>query len=327
MESININPILEKIYGVVLKARVGPGMYSRIAGMENPCANAYGCADAANILYTLNRFPQEQAEREAHIKAIQSFQEESGGIFLDETHSDIHTTAHCTAALELFDAAPRYPFYALEKYREPAQLYTIFEEADFLHCGKAAHNGAGVYAAFVNTKSADAAWKESYFAYLDAQCDAKTGLWVAEPAAPYYTVYFQIGDAFHYLFNYENAKRAFPYPDRLIDSCLAAYENGDMGEDFEKKFHFIQMDWVYCLNRASRQTAHRFDTVKRTLWEFAKKYTEFLMSEQSANALYADDLHMIFGTLCCMTELQQALPGKIQSDVPLRLVLDRRPFI
>ena len=40
-----------------------------------------------------------------------------------------------------------------------------------------------------------------------------------------------------------------------------------------------------------------------------------------------DDLHALFGTLCALAELQQALPGEIRTARPLRLVLDRRPFI
>ena len=40
-----------------------------------------------------------------------------------------------------------------------------------------------------------------------------------------------------------------------------------------------------------------------------------------------NDLHMLFGAVCALAELQQALPGLITSTVPLKLVLDRRPFI
>ena len=40
-----------------------------------------------------------------------------------------------------------------------------------------------------------------------------------------------------------------------------------------------------------------------------------------------NDLHMLFGTCCALAELQAALPGEIITDYPLRLVLDRRPFI
>ncbi len=40
-----------------------------------------------------------------------------------------------------------------------------------------------------------------------------------------------------------------------------------------------------------------------------------------------DDLHLLFGAICCVAELQRFLPGSVITDKPLKLVLDRRPFI
>ena len=87
------------------------------------------------------------------------------------------------------------------------------------------------------------------------------------------------------------------------------------------------MDWVFCLNRASRQTKYRFDEIKHALSDHAKKYVGWLYTVDWENDDGANDLHMLFGTLCCLAELQLALPGIIRSDVPMRMALDRRPFI
>jgi hypothetical protein len=40
-----------------------------------------------------------------------------------------------------------------------------------------------------------------------------------------------------------------------------------------------------------------------------------------------NDLHSLFGAVCALAELQTACPGMIRTRQPLRLVLDRRPFI
>jgi hypothetical protein len=40
-----------------------------------------------------------------------------------------------------------------------------------------------------------------------------------------------------------------------------------------------------------------------------------------------NDLHCLFGAVCAIAELQKALPGTLETTVPLKLVLDRRPFI
>lgn len=327
MEQLNIDPILSRFYNTVQSHRIGKGVYCRNTRSGDLSPNAYGCADAANILYTMNRFPLDTEERAAHIAAIQSFQDAKTGIFLEPTHSKIHTTAHCTAALELFDARPLYPFHELEQHRQTQGFRSLFEDVDWLHCGRAAHNGAGIYAAFVITGAVDARWTDAYFDFLNSHCDPTTGLWVQEPADARFTKLLQIGDAFHFLFNYTHGKRAFPYPDALIDSCLAAYYNGDMGETFAQNHGFIQMDWVYCLNRASRETTHRFQEVKSVLYRFARDYIGFLSADGADAEEAADDLHHVFGVICCLAELQLALPNKVYSSVPLRLVLDRRPFI
>ena len=40
-----------------------------------------------------------------------------------------------------------------------------------------------------------------------------------------------------------------------------------------------------------------------------------------------DDLHALFGAMCCLAELQQAIPGLIKTERPLKNVLDHRPFV
>ena len=66
---------------------------------------------------------------------------------------------------------------------------------------------------------------------------------------------------------------------------------------------------------------------RRRLTSFAEKYVEFLYSVDPVTHDSFNDLHMLFGTVCALAELQTALPGMIRTQKPLRLVLDRRPFI
>jgi hypothetical protein len=151
-------------------------------------------------------------------------------------------------------------------------------------------------------------------------------MWVEFPTENF-PVGNHMGDAFHYLFNFAHDYQPFPYPDKLIDSCLSMYRDNQLPVKFGRWFHFIEMDWVYCLNRASRQTKHRFEEVQATLLDFAEKYLAFLDQVDWVNDPGANDVHLLFGVTCCLAELQQALPGLIRSAKPLRLVLDRRPFI
>ena len=48
---------------------------------------------------------------------MENMQNPKTGLFVEQTHHFMHTTAHCTAALELLDVKPLYKFKDLEKYK------------------------------------------------------------------------------------------------------------------------------------------------------------------------------------------------------------------
>ena len=99
------------------------------------------------------------------------------------------------------------------------------------------------------------------------------------------------------------------------------------GEKFGRRVQFVEADWVYCISRSLRQCTHRFDECMEVVSQFADGYLDYLMSLDMEQHLVADDLHSLFGAMCCVADLQRFLPGQIITDKPLRLVLDRRPFI
>jgi hypothetical protein len=103
-------------------------------------------------------------------------------------------------------------------------------------------------------------------------------------------------------------------------------ENG-LPDNFAEKCNFIEVDWLFCLTRAGRQTAYRYEERMALIEEFAKKYCAYMLSIDYEKDEGFNDLHMLFGACCALAELQTALPGKIITEKPLRLVLDRRPFI
>ncbi|MBQ9859838.1 MAG: hypothetical protein IJO76_04070 [Clostridia bacterium] len=331
MKSFNVDAILDNIEAVVRRHELENGGYCRYLWQDKAESremglNAYGCADAANILYSLNRFHRDPAGRAACVAALQSKQDPATGIFLEPTHYDFHTTAHCVAALDLFDARPLYPLTAMLEYEDISRFFAFLEEVDWLRHGRGSHAGAALFAALAITDSVPDSWLQDYFAFLNDQCNPETGLW-SKDAAEDYTLYYQIGEAFHYLFNYEYAREAMPAPERLIDSCLHMYYDGLQPPGFGRQFHYIEMDWAFCLNRASRQTPHRFHEVKEALYDFAKGYIAYLEQVDWERDDSANDLHLLFGTTCCLAELQLALPGVVRSSRPMHMVLDRRPFI
>ena len=61
--------------------------------------------------------------------------------------------------------------------------------------------------------------------------------------------------------------------------------------------------------------------------DYADKLISYLETVDENKDDGFNDLHALFGTVCALAELAQALPGQIISEKPLKLVLDRRPFI
>ena len=105
------------------------------------------------------------------------------------------------------------------------------------------------------------------------------------------------------------------------------YIEDAVSKNFCKSIGFIEIDWLFCINRASRQTSHRNAEVRALIEDFAVRLITYLMGLDYDTHDGFNDLHALFGTVCALAELQSALPGKIITEKPMRLVLDRRPFI
>lgn len=296
---------------------------------RNMGLDPYGCADAANILYTIGRFPSGQDEREAWIKTLQSQQDLNTGLFRESTHVEIHTTAHCIAALELFDALPRYPVNALSQYKTPEAMEKFLDQLDWQHnpWGES-HRGAGLYVSLVLSQEVSSEWEDRYFDWLFTNSDPETGFLrkgCITQSCNEHDIFPHLAGSFHYLFNQQYARRPLPYPDAVVNSCLEIFDSNcyPLGDSIG----FAEIDWVYCLTRSVRQCGHRHTEAVRALMGFTDKYIPFLLELDSITHDELNDLHSLFGTMCCLAELQTALPGQIKTERPLRLVLDRRPFI
>ena len=330
---INLDSLIEKIAGVVESHYLGNGAYARYLWQDQKNSrkmgiNEYGCADAMNILYTINRFPTGKARDEA-LAALQNLQNEETGLFEEHTHHFIHTTAHCTAAIELFDAVPKYPQKTMLQYFTKEGLKGLLDNLTWVEQPwSASHRGAGVYVVGVLTGNADLDWQQYYFDLIYDNTDPEWGMsrvgTINKGPVP---EYYHLNGWFHYMFNMQYAHIPLKYPEKLVDTCIRMYDDGLLGNNFTAGIGFAQVDWVYALNRATRETPHRFHEAKARLKDFCDKYLDYLESLDFETHEGLNDLHCLFGMICCVAELQAALPGELYSTKPLRLVLDRRPFI
>lgn len=332
--ALDLEPLLDSVRRVLARhALERPGSHARWTLGEHPRdANPYGCADAANLLYTLGELPRAPGLRAGFVAELRAFQDPEDGLFHEATHHPIHTTAHCLGALELFDSGARRPLAGLAPLRAPEAMETFLDALDWAgNPWLESHRGAGLYAALFLADELEPAWTDRYFAWLERETDPATGLLrrgVVRPPGDRSGDIWRfpwLAGTFHYLFNQQHARRAHPSPAALIDTCLDLRAR----ELYPLCAHvgFAEIDWVYCLHRASRQSAHRFAEVRRALRDFARVYVAFLGGLDPDEDPGLDDLHALFGAVCALAELQQALPGELSSRRPLRLVLDRRPFI
>jgi len=331
----SLDPIIDKVRATLKTHELDePGKYARWIWQNKEQSrdlgvNAYGCADALNILYTIGDFPSTEEERCGWIKNMQALQVPETGEFPEGTHFVLHTTAHCIAALELLDQKPLYPVKFVEKYLEKENLYHLLDHLDWLKSPwNNSHIGAGIYVSLVLSGMADSEWKKWYFDWLYQEADPETGMWrkgfvKAPGTAPFL---WHMAGTFHYLFNHEYEKMPLRYPEKLVDSCLDIFYETPP-EDLGQNTGFLEIDWIYCINRAFRQCGHRASEVKQACADFARRLYEYLMSIDTATHDGFNDLHSLFGTVCALAELSQSVYGIYEVERPLRLVLDRRPFI
>ena len=333
----DINALIDNIRSVVESHKIATGEYARWLweSEDDPGRelgiNPYGCADAANILYTIGDFPSESAEREKWIAALRNMQNKETGLYEERTHHTLHTTAHCLAALELFDAKPLHPLSGLDKYKTKEGLYDLLDNLRWKDSPwNNSHQGAGIYAALNIAEEATSEWNKWYFDWFWDEMCPESGMWRKDYAtAGTVPIFNYMAGSFHYLFNHEHGKMPIRYPEKMIDACLDMYKNKEkeLPDYFMGSVHFIQIDWVYCITRALRQCTHRFDECVEAIESFAEVYIDYLMNIDPKTHDAMNDLHLLFGSVCCLAELQQFLKGQIITDKPLKLVLDRRPFI
>ena len=333
--NINIDKIVEKASKVVENhAMDTPGAYSRWLWQNekqnrNLGVTEYGVADAANILYIIGDFEMPQEKRDGFANVLQNFQNPESGMFVEATHHTIHTTAHCAAAIELFDKKPLYVPHDLTKYLDEQELTNFLHSLDWAGAPwTESHKGAGTYSALFNSRLTTAQWRKCFVKFLTDNCDPEYGMSmkgsIQTGKSP---VERHLFGWFHYMFCLESAHASIPMPDKLIDTCIDLYKNGGFSGNFFEETSFRQVDWVFAINRASRQTPHRFYETRELLRDFAEKYLDFLNNIDENKHDGFNDLHLLFGAMCAVAELQLALPGEIESQFPLKSVLDRRPFI
>lgn len=327
----DLREFIRWVCGNVENHRMSSGGYARWTKQNDKNnrdlgINVYGTANVINIYYTCNMM-QDNSWRRHTAEVLQKFQDKETGLLEGDGLNPIHTTAFVSGALELVDEKLLCPITALEKYKDKEELWSLLDSIDWAEQPwVGSHKGAGIYGAMVLNGYGDVDWQNNYFEWFANNADEQTGLWKKGCITDKIPFFHYLASTFHYIFNFEYAKRPIPYPQQLTKTCIDAYDNGKCAE-FGKGFGYNEIDFLYMLNHAQRRCGKYFDDVQRITEEIADKFFKNLLSTDWENSLALDDLHTLFAVMSAAAMIQEALPGKVITDKPLRLVIDRRPFL
>lgn len=303
----------------------GAGHYAREPGKTT--VELYGVSDMACILYSIGALRPTERERAEWAEAFQSLQNPDTGWLLEKepSHTPLHNTAFALGAMELLNLTPKLPVKMGPEYADPAAFLETLDWKTAVYTES--HKGVGfaaIHALVPELRTA--AWFQKYFAKCDSLFDPHNGLMGRDKPATGDSD--QIGGTFHYSFMYTNFNRFMPYPEQRIDTVLRLQQpDGFWRPDSHL---WMTLDAVYLMTRTLRYTTHRFDDVRDCVRRVMAVMMEEIYSPAGRKKSFTGRLtvHSVTAAINFAAEAQQFLGAQeVITDLPLRLVLDRRPFI
>jgi hypothetical protein len=304
----------------------GAGHYTSKAGRTT--IELYGVSDMACILHTIGALRPGEKERGDWAAAFQTLQDPKSGWLLEKTptHSAQHNTAFALAAMELLDLVPTHPVTMGPEHADVRAFLGALNWKTAVY-GES-HKGAGLGSIYALVPALGTpAWFAEYFATCDALFDPRNGMMgIDKPAGGDFD---QIGGTFHYAFLYQYFNRQMPFPEKRIDAVIGLQQPD--GYWHPTNHLWLTLDAVYLLTRTLRQQPHRFDEVRAVVRRVMEIFQREVFSpEGRKKTILTGNLpvHSLTAAISLAAEAQQFLGAhEVVTEKPLRLVLDRRPFI
>jgi hypothetical protein len=303
----------------------GAGRYAGAPGQTAP--KLYGIADMACVLYTIGALDPSAKERDEWKDALEAFQNPKTGWFREEDSglAPEHNTAFALGAMQLLDLTPRYAVTMDAKYQDMRAYFNTLDWRTNVY-GES-HKGAGIGVIFELVPALRSpAWFAEYFAACEGYFDANNGLMGRDKPAS--GDIDQIGGTFHYSFLYEYFNRQMPYPEKRIDTVLGL--QGSDGYWSDSNYLWMTLDAMYLMTRTLRYRPYRFEDVKGSVRRLMSTLEQAVYSAEGRKKAFAtgQGVHLLTSATAIAAEAQQFLgEDEVMTDWPLKLVLDRRPFI
>ena len=303
----------------------GAGQYARSPGQMT--TELYGVSDMACILYTLESLHPSEKERAEWAAAFQAFQNRDTGWLIEKspTHTPLHNTAFALAAMQLLNLVPQHPLKMGPEYSDPKAFLNTLNWRTAVYADS--HKGAGIAAIFTLVPTLGTPkWFDEYFAACDSLFDPNNGLMGQDK--PHDGDAEQIGGTFHYSFLYQHFNRHMPYPVQRIDTVIRLQQAD--GYWMKKNHLWMTLDAIYLMTRTLRYNPHRFDDVCAVVRRVMDVLMRDVFSVDGRKNTFTGNLavHSLTAAISIVAEAQQFLGAQeVVTERPLRLVLDRRPFI
>ena len=303
----------------------GAGHYSRSPGQTS--MELYGVADMACVLYSLGALRPTEAQRQEWLAAFQVFQNPETGWLLekDPTHAALHNTAFALAAMQLLNLTPKFPVKMGADYSSSGTFLKTLNWKTAVY-GES-HKGAGIGSVYALVPGLGTPhWFAEYFEFCDGMFDPNNGLMGLEK--PPGGDFDQIGGTFHYSFLYSTFNRQMPFPEQRIDTVLRLQQPD--GYWNSTNHLWLTLDAVYLMTRTLRYCPHRFNDVRECVRRLLQILMQDVYSPESRRKIFAEKMgaHSLTAAISIAAEAQQFLGAReVVTDEPLKLVLDRRPFI
>ena len=303
----------------------GAGRYAGAPGQTAP--KLYGIADMACVLYTIGALHPSPKARAEWRDAFELFQNPTTGWFreADSGLTPQHNTAFALAAMQLLDLAPRYPVKMAAEYQNVRAYLNTLNWRTAVY--PESHKGAGIASIHVLVPALRSpAWFAAFFAACNGYFDPSNGL-MGRDKPPGGDI-DQIGGTFHYSFLYSFFNLPMPFPEKRIDTVLALQRPD--GYWSPGNYLWLTLDAIYLMTRTLRYCPHRFDDVRASVRRVMRTLQEAVYSPEGRKKAFAKGqaVHSLTAATAIAAEAQQFLGAhEVITDWPLKLVLDRRPFI
>jgi hypothetical protein len=304
----------------------GAGRYPRQTGQTTP--SLYGVADMACVLYTVGALHPSLQARAQWADAFELFQNPGTGWFREKepvTLTPQHNTAFALGAMQLLDLTPKYPVKMDAEYTNIGAYLNSLNWRTGVYPGS--HKGAGIGAIYTLVPELHStSWFSEYFATCGSLFDPSNGLMGRDKPAG--GDIDQVGGTFHYSFLYEFFNRRMPYPDKRIDAVLGLQRSD--GYWSPENHLWMTLDAIYLMTRTLRYSTHRFEDVESSVRRIMKALAHDVYSPEGRKVMFSrkDGVHSLTAAISIAAEAQEFLgSSEIVTDWPLKLVLDRRPFI